>query len=104
MVLFVLLGTNITIAMLVYEASARMLAYDPYKTGFGMLMASLLAQQVITACALSVSYGDLRSATSTKEGLTPLEETRVSIVNAYIYVVMVVLLPLGITFLVYALN
>jgi len=104
-VLFVLIGTNITTAMLVYDAAARLLAYDPYKTGFAMMLAFFLAQQVVTAMALSVSYGDMRAMPS-KPGapLTALETVRVSLVNAYIFVVMVLLLPLGVTFLVYALN
>lgn len=104
-VLFVLLGTSVTTGMLIYDAAARLLAYDPYKTGFAMMLAFLLLQQLLTAAALSVSYGDMRAATS-KPGvpLTPLETVRVGLVNAYVYIVYVLLLPLGVTFLVYALS
>ena len=60
---------------------------------------------MLTALALSVSYGDMRAAASKPgTGLTALELVRVSLVNAYIFVVTVFLLPLGLVFLVYALN
>ena len=104
-VLFGLIGTTAGWAALLYEAAARMLSFDPYKTGFAMLWCAFLLQHILTALSLSVSYSEYLAATR-KEGepLAPLEKLRVDFVNVYIFTVTTVLTPLGFSFVVYALS
>lgn len=104
-VLFVLVLANAGWAVLLYDTAGRLLAHDPFSTGFSMMWISFLVQHVLTACALSVSYSDYRAASS-KAGspLTVLEKLRVDMVNAYIFVVIVLLLPVASVFVVYGLN
>jgi hypothetical protein len=104
-VLFVLVGLNATWALLIYDSVSRLVGYDPYSTSFSLILIFFTVSHVITALALSVSYGDLRTAGS-KAGapLTAIETLRVSTVHAYIFTVIVILLPLQMVFPVYGLN
>jgi hypothetical protein len=104
-VLFVLVGTNASWAILLYECAARMLELDPYRVGFALIWLAFLLSHVLTACSLSVSYGQLRAITNKVEpDLTPLEKLRMDFVNGYIFVVLTMLLPLSISFVLYAFS
>lgn len=104
-VLLLYVSTTWAWAVLLYTCAARMISYDFYRWQFGFIMMIYLSQQLVTACALSVRYQSMRPSES-KPGspLTNLEQSRYTLNNVYIFVVFVLVLPIGGSFVVYGLS
>tara|TARA_B110000902_G_scaffold3268_1_gene3636 strand:+ start:91 stop:933 length:843 start_codon:yes stop_codon:yes gene_type:complete len=89
-------------AVMVYEMTVRSLADDPYRGVWIATWSFLLAQNLITALARSSSFNKLRSvANKYNDDPDAVEQTRITLACFYIYWTMVVLLPMGVTGIVY---
>jgi len=89
-------------AVTLYVCAARMVNTGAYRTSYAVVWSTALAQGVITALARSISFNDLRAAT-TKANAPPsaIERVRVALVCGFVFVMLCVVLPLGVASVVY---
>ena len=98
------MGPTLAWDLALYAIAAEMTNYGFYRTLHVVLLIFFLVQQALTACAISVRYGQMRPrAAKPGSDLNAIEQTRMTINSVYTMATLTLTLPVGLAFVFYGL-